>query len=529
MIRIQEVKLRLGHTSQDLIKAISTVLGIGQKEILNFQVLRQSVDARKKKSLHYVYIIDVETVAEEKVVRRLNSPRVTRIEKETYGFPVVSGSLPSRPVIIGAGPAGLFAGLFLSRAGLCPIILERGKTVAERIKDVKRFFEEGILDCESNIQFGEGGAGTFSDGKLTTLINDPRCDTVLSELVAAGAPKEILYQNKPHVGTDNLRKVVTTLREKIVSLGGEIRFQNKVTEFMVDKQQILAVRVNGGETISTSTLICAPGNGARDTFLALHETGVQLLPKALSIGVRIEHPADLINRAQYGPFANHPHLGAADYKMVHHSRNGYSAYTFCMCPGGMVVAAASENGGVVTNGMSEFARNRPNSNSALMVGVGPKEYGSSNPLAGIEFQRFWEKKAYISGGCNFWAPAQRVEDFIQDRYSKHWGEVKPSYLPGVVPGDLRDCLPAYVCAALKEGILAFNKKLNGFSLADAVLTGVETRSSSPVRIVRDGLYQTNITGLYSAGEGAGYAGGIMSAAVDGIKVAEAVVKGIKKL
>jgi len=518
------VKLPLGHSADELRAAVCDALGINDTHLVSYSVLRQSLDARHKDRLCFVYMVDAEVLNEEQVLASRQNAAVSKAVPFAYQYPSQRAPLSSRPVIVGAGPAGLFAGLLLARSGQRPIMLERGKPLEERHRDVGRFFSEGVLDSDSNVQFGEGGAGTYSDGKLTTLIRDSRCRKVLEEMVSAGAPKEILYKNKPHVGTDRIRQVVRSLRHTIEQHGGEFRFQHKVTDLVIEQGRITAVTVNGISTIESDVVIFAIGNSSRDTFDMLHAAGVMMTPKPFSIGVRIEHPRQLIDRAQYGRYAGHPQLGAADYKMVHHCSNGHSAYTFCMCPGGVVIAAASEAGGVVTNGMSYYARNKENSNSALLVGVGPAEFGCAHPLAGVAYQRQWETKAFLLGGSTYHAPVQLVNDFLADRPSTAIGSVKPSYRPGVVPGDLRECLPDNVCQTLKEAIVAFSRKLNGFALPDAVLTGVETRSSCPVRIVRDNQYQSNIQGLHPAGEGAGYAGGIMSSAVDGIKVAEAVLK-----
>jgi uncharacterized FAD-dependent dehydrogenase len=407
--------------------------------------------------------------------------------------------------------------------GYKPILLERGQDVENRSKNVEQFWEKGILNENSNVQFGEGGAGTFSDGKLTTLIKNPRCRKVLEEFVNHGAPEEILYSYKPHIGTDILKKVVKNLRLKIIELGGEFRFNCLVSDLIIENQKIKGVIVNNSEDILTEVVVLAVGHSARDTFQMLLNQGVKLKPKAFAIGVRIEHPQNLINEAQYGKFAGHENIGAADYKLVYHATNGRGAYTFCMCPGGVVVNAASEAKGIVTNGMSYFARDGVNANSALLVGVEPSDFKEEHPLAGIEFQRKWERLAFELAGKNYHAPAQLVGDFLLDRPSSGLGDVKPTLKPGITLIELKNCLPDFVVQTLREAIPFFGKKINGFAREDALLTGVETRSSSPVRIERLPDYQSiNISGLYPAGEGAGYAGGIVSAAVDGIMAAEAI-------
>jgi len=521
MIRLEQIRLPVGHTDDDLQKAVATVLKISPKDLKSLRVHRQGVDARHPQKIYLVYTVDVE-VPDENFILSQKTPHVSVATEVPYAVPN-SPAFAKRPLIVGTGPAGLFAGLLLARAGAKPLLLERGQPVGRRVTDVQSFWTQGTLNTESNVQFGEGGAGTFSDGKLGTSIGDPRCRWVLERLVAAGAPPEILYKAKPHVGTDRLRNVVKEIRHTIEEQGGAFRFGAKVTGLMVKEGRVTGVRVNDADVLESDSVVLAIGNAARDTFEMLHRGGVGMEPKPFSIGVRIEHPREWMDRGLHGSFAGHPQLGAADYKMVHHRGQGPSAYTFCMCPGGVVMAGASEEGGVVTNGMSAFARNHPNSNSALMVGVSPVDFGDDHPLAGVSFQRKWERKAFVVGGGGFKAPVQRVDDFLARRPSQRFGVVSPSYRPGVTLANLWECLPDFVGAGLSDALKAFNKRIENFTHPDALLTGVETRSSSPVRIRRDDSFQTNIRGLYPAGEGAGYAGGIMSSAVDGLRVAEKIL------
>lgn len=522
MIRIPEIKLSLDDDESRLIEEISRKLQIDKNSIRSYKIFKKSIDARKKNELHFVYTVDIEVNNEDTLLKKYGKKGVTKSPNYNYEFNKRAPEDFSRPVIVGFGPAGLFAALVLSQMGFRPIVLERGKSVDERAQDIEGFWKKGRLNPESNVQFGEGGAGTFSDGKLTTLIKDPRCRKVLEEFVLHGAPEEILYLNKPHIGTDILRDVVKNIRNTIISLGGEIRFNSKVTNLQITDGKVTGVEINNSEILNCNKVLLALGHSARDTFYMLHDKGLKITQKGFSIGVRIEHPQSLINQSQYGSFANHEKLGAADYKLSAHFDNGRSAYTFCMCPGGMVVAAASEEKVVVTNGMSYHARDKENANSALLVGVLPEDYGSEHPLAGVEFQRKWERMAFIAGGENYNAPAQRVGDFLKDRPSVKVGDIKPSYSPGVEMTDLRLCLPDYVTDTLKLALKDFDKKIKGFASDDVLMTGVETRSSSPIRIVRDDSLQSNIRGIYPVGEGAGYAGGIISAAVDGIRVAEEV-------
>lgn len=531
MLRLSNIKIRISEAADGnaeraaLRRKVLLKLGIRNEELKDFRIVKKSVDARKKEDIIYVYTVDVDTAQDKRLLAAGVSKGLVQAP-EVVIKPVCKGSerLAERPVVIGTGPAGLFAGLMLARNGYRPILLERGGDVDARTAAIRRFWEEGRLNPESNVQFGEGGAGTFSDGKLTTLISDPRCETVLKEFVAAGAPQEILYAGKPHIGTDLLKGVVKNLRRDIISHGGDVRFNSRVTDFVTEGGRMKAVVVNGGETVRCGVVLLAIGHSARDTFEALYRRGVVMNPKSFSIGVRIEHPQKLINLAQYGSSSEHPGLGAADYKLAYHAKSGRSAYTFCMCPGGFVVAAASEENRVVTNGMSEFKRDGENANSALLVGVTPADFPGDHPLAGIEFQRKWESLAFEAGGRDYKAPAQRIGDFLSDRVSAGWGDVKPTYLPGVVFAPLNQCLPGYVIETMKEAIVHFNTKIKGFAMPDGILTGVETRSSSPVRINRDDNFLSNIAGLYPVGEGAGYAGGIISAAVDGIKTAEKVME-----
>ncbi|MEN6461177.1 MAG: FAD-dependent protein [Syntrophomonas sp.] len=530
MIRLSDIKIRINKASnyemerQALRNIILSKLRINEKELIEFKIFKKSIDARKKDEIFYVYTIDAGVHNEKRIFGKGSSKGITPTPDLSYQFVRLgTEQMTERPVIIGMGPAGLFAGLMLARSSYMPIILERGEDVETRTAKINRFWNNSLLDTESNVQFGEGGAGTFSDGKLTTLINDRRCRTILEEFIKAGAPPEILYKSKPHVGTDMLKSTVKNIREEIIAYGGEVRFRSKVTDFIIKDGNIEAVVINDNERLNCKIILLAIGHSARDTFEVLHRRGIVMNQKSFSIGVRIEHPQDIIDKSQYGDAAGYPGLGAADYKLAYHSKSGRSAYTFCMCPGGYVVAAASEERCLVTNGMSEYMRDGNNANSALLVGVTPADYPSQHPLAGIEFQRRWEGLAYQLGGENYRAPAQLTGDFLADQPSTQWGSVKPTYKPGIVFAQLKNCLPDYVIETLKEAVMYFDTRIKGFAMPDSILTGVETRSSSPVRINRDENFLSNIQGIYPMGEGAGYAGGIMSSAVDGVKTAEKVM------
>ena len=531
MLRLNEIQLPLDHPEDALQTAILARLGIAAEEMLGYTIFRRSYDARKKTAVILTYSVDVDLKDENAILKRMKGDRSVIPTPDTnYHFVAQApGQLKSRPVVIGTGPCGLFAGLILAQMGFNPIILERGKAVRERTKDTWGLWRKRELQPESNVQFGEGGAGTFSDGKLWTQIKDPKHygRKVLTEFVKADAPDEIMYVSKPHIGTFRLVKMVEQMRASIEALGGEFRFQQKVEDIDIkwenDRGQVRAIVLASGETIVTDHVVLAIGHSARDTFQMLYDRGVYIEAKPFSLGFRIEHPQSLIDRCRFGPSAGNPILGAADYKLVHHSTNGRAVYSFCMCPGGTVVAATSEPGRVVTNGMSQYSRNERNANSGIVVGITPDDY-PGHPLAGIAFQRQWESRAFELGGGTYDAPGQLVGDFIAGRPSTTLGSVIPSYKPGVHLGDLSTALPDYAIAAIREALPVFDKQIRGFAMNDAVLTGVETRTSSPVRIKRhdDNLQSLNTTGLFPAGEGAGYAGGIMSAAIDGIRVAEAV-------
>ena len=530
MLRLTEVKLPLDHCASEIETAILKRLAIAASELLGYSIFRRAVDARKPSAIALIYTLDVETKDQAAILQRLREDRQVSITPDTsYQFVARAPSAPAlRPIVIGSGPCGLFAGLILAQMGFRPLILERGKVVRERTKDTFRLWRNGELNPESNVQFGEGGAGTFSDGKLYSQIKDPlhHGRKVLTELVNAGAPPEILFVSKPHIGTFRLVGIVENMRASIQALGGEIRFQSKVTDLDIGNGAVRGVVLADGEHIAADHVVLAVGHSARDTFQMLYDRGIHVEAKAFSIGLRIEHPQTLIDRVRFRDKAGHPRLGAADYKLVHHCGNGRSVYSFCMCPGGTVVAAASEPGRVVTNGMSQYSRNERNANAGIVVGVTPSDY-PGHPLAGIEFQRQWEERAFAMGGGTYEAPGQRVGDFLAGLASTKPGAVLPSYTPGIRWTDLSNCLPDYAIAALREALPAFDKQIKGFAMEDAVLTGVETRTSSPLRIARnDALQSLNMRGLYPAGEGAGYAGGILSAAVDGIKVAEAVALSI---
>ncbi|MDB5750411.1 MAG: dependent oxidoreductase [Ramlibacter sp.] len=550
MLRITELRLPLDHADDAVRAAVVRRLGIADADLLSCEVFRRAYDARKKSAIVLTYTVDCQLRDEAAVLAaRQGDPHVKPAPDTRYRF---AGHAPAdffaterpRPLVVGFGPCGIFAALLLAQMGLRPIVLERGKEVRQRTQDTWGLWRRGVLDPESNVQFGEGGAGTFSDGKLWSQISDPRHLTrkVLAEFVKAGAPDEILFVSKPHIGTFRLVGVVEKMRAEIVALGGEVRFGQQVSDVLIERAgeqaQLRGVTLASGEQLRADHVVLALGHSARDTFTMLHERGVFMEAKPFSVGFRIEHPQGLIDNARFGPNAGNPILGAADYKLVHHAKNGRSVYSFCMCPGGTVVAATSEPDRVVTNGMSQYSRNERNANAGIVVGVTPQDYrqdgateGPVNPLDGMRFQRLWESRAFELGEGGYVAPGQLVGDFVKRQRSSVLGKVLPSYQPGVRLTDLaqpgRGSLPEYALDAIREALPAFERQIAGFAMPDAVLTGVETRTSSPLRITRDRQHQSlNVRGLYPAGEGAGYAGGIMSAGVDGIEVAESVARAL---
>ena len=549
MLRLTELRLPLDHAPDALRAAILKRLDINGAELIDFAVFKRSYDARKKSALLFVYSVDVTVKNESLLLKKNRLDPHLKPSPDTQYHPIADACRDSfateklRPVVVGFGPCGIFAALILAQMGFKPIVLERGKQVRERTADTFALWRKKILNPESNVQFGEGGAGTFSDGKLYSQIKDPRYlgRKVMMEFVRAGAPPEIMYVSKPHVGTFRLVGVVEKMRAEIIALGGEVRFMHRVTNLQIEAGQLRGVTVldvanNRSEQIRSDHVVLALGHSARDTFQMLHDCGVHLESKAFSIGFRIEHPQSLIDTARLGANAGNALLGAADYKLVHHASNGRSVYSFCMCPGGTVVAATSEENCVVTNGMSQYSRNERNANAGIVVGIDPRDY-PGGPMAGIEFQRVWESRAFALGGGTYEAPGQLVGDFIAGKKSTQLGEVMPSYLPGVHLVDLggdtdgeNASLPGYAITAIREAIPAFDQQIRGFAMHDAILTGVETRTSSPIRITRNEDYQSlNVKGLFPAGEGASYAGGILSAGVDGIKVAEAVARSMLKM
>jgi uncharacterized FAD-dependent dehydrogenase len=533
MIRISELALSLEHTPEQLRDAAIKRLQIPADDLLDMLVFKRSYDARKKNTeITFVYILHLTVKDEASVLARFADDPHVRPAPDTEYHPVAQApaGLTERPLVVGFGPCGLFAALLLAQMGFKPIVLERGKEVRQRTKDTWALWRNKTLTPESNVQFGEGGAGLFSDGKLYSQIKDPKFygRKVMQEFVRAGAPEEILYVSKPHIGTFRLTGVVSAMREEIKALGGEVRFEHKVTDLLLEDEQVKGVVLANGETLHSRHVVMALGHSARDTFRMLHSREVFMEAKPFAIGFRIEHPQSLIDKARLGKYAGHDALGAADYKLVYHAKNGRAVYSFCMCPGGTVVAATSEPERVVTNGMSQYSRNERNANAGIVVGINPGEDFPGSPLGGIEFQEQLESRAYELGGKDYCAPGQLVGDFIRGKASSKLGEVEPSYKPGVLLGDLAPSLPEYAITAIREALPAFGKQIRGFDRPDAVLTGIETRTSSPVRMTRDNdtLQSLNVRGLFPAGEGAGYAGGILSAGVDGVRIAEAVARSI---
>lgn len=527
MLKITGVRSETGNAQQDFSVVISEILKIPQKNIQQIKILKQSLDARKTNAPIYIYSFLVSVTNEKDVLTQNKLPNVEKYHDNPYRFEYQDMTSKMRPVIVGSGPSGLFCGLMLARAGLKPILLERGEDVDKRSVSVQKFWKTGTLTKHSNVQFGEGGAGTFSDGKLTTGVNDPRISFILNEFVNFGAPQDIQYSSKPHIGTNYLKPIVKNIRNEIIILGGEIRFRTVLTDLTIKDGMLKSVLTESHgkkENLETNHLILAIGHSARDTFKMLHNRGIPMIQKPFSVGVRIEHPREWINQIQYKKASENKELPAADYKMACHLENGRSAYTFCMCPGGVVVASSTEENQVVTNGMSYYKRDAINSNSALLVSVNPSDFEDDHPLTGIQFQRDMEQKAFELGGSNYNAPCQLLDDFLKGIPSKGPKTVLPSYTPNVTYTDLSLCLPNFVTETLRQAILEFDKKMHGFARKDAILTGVETRSSSPLRIVRDEAMQSSIKNIYPCGEGAGYAGGIMSCAIDGIKCAEQICK-----
>ena len=542
MLRLTDIKLDLNHQPEELRQAVLDKLNLSDEQLINFTVFKRGYDARKKNVITLIYTLDIETPLEAELLTTFEKDHNVKATPDMRYKYVAQApvEITERPVVIGFGPCGLFVGLVLAQMGFKPIILERGKEVRERTKDTFGFWRKKVLNTESNVQFGEGGAGTFSDGKLYSQVKDPKhySRKVLNEFVEAGAPEEILYVSKPHIGTFKLVTMIEKMRAKIIALGGEIRFSQRVDELHIEGEgearKVTGLTLATGEVIKSNHVALAIGHSARDTFAMLHEKGVFIKAKPFSVGFRIEHEQSVIDEARFGENAGHPILGAADYKLVHHCTNGRSVYSFCMCPGGTVVAAASEEGRLVTNGMSQYSRHERNANSAIVVGISPEDYDENgskdNVLAGIEFQRRLEETAFKLGGENYDAPVQLVGDFLAGRKSGEHGAVEPSYKPGVKYCDLSEALPDYAVTAIREALPAFERKIKGFSMNEATLTAVETRTSSPIQITRDKetLQSLNAKGLYPAGEGAGYAGGILSAGIDGIKVAEAMALSMLK-
>jgi len=533
VIRITELSLPLDCPDDALRKAIVQRLQIRDAELLDFSIFKRSHDARRKSSsITFVYIVDVTTQDDAAILKKRQHDRRISLAPDTAYYPVAQAptNLATRPLVVGFGPGGLFAALLLAQMGFKPIVLERGRDVRRRTQDTWALWRKNILTPESNVQFGEGGAGLFSDGKLYSQIKDPKFygRKVMREFVRVGAPAEILYVNKPHIGTFRLTSVVAAMRHEIIALGGEVRFESKVTDLLIDGGQVQGVQLASGDVLHSRHVVLALGHSSRDTLRMLWQRGIFLEPKPFSIGFRIEHPQSLIDRARLGRFAGHPALGAADYKLVHHANNGRTVYSFCMCPGGTVVAATSEPQRVVTNGMSQYSRKERNANAGIVVGIAPEQDYPGGPLAGIELQERLESQAFLLGGSDYCAPGQLVGDFVRGVASTQLGEVAPSYQPGVCLGNLANALPGYAVDAIREALPAFGRQIRGFDRDDAVLTGVETRTSSPVRITRnpESLESLNVRGVYPCGEGAGYAGGILSAAVDGIRVAEAVARNL---
>ena len=525
MLRINNLKIRDNLSTSEVFFIAIKKASIKKDDVISWKISKKSIDARKKADVHFIYSIDLNLKDEKKYLmhKNKNLEKINDIRFPDYKISkkCLKDSSQKPPIIIGAGPSGLFAALTLIQNGITPIVIEQGKPIEERQNDVNLFRTTGKLNTLSNVQFGEGGAGTFSDGKLTSGISSPYCKKVLQEFVNFGAPEEILYNSKPHIGTDNLLNIIRNIRNYIISKGGIFLFNEKVTDFEICNQKITAIHCS--KRIECDNVILAIGHSSRDTFETLYKLGVNMEAKNFSVGVRIEHLQSMINSSQYGSITKLK-LPPASYKLAYHSPNGRSCYTFCMCPGGVVIASSSEPNSIVTNGMSNFSRNGINSNSALLVNVTPSDFKNSSPLAGIYFQKELEEKAFNLGGQNYFAPIQRVEDFLLNKKSEFIGKVKPSYIPGTTLSNLNDILPDFVSNTLKEGIKYFDTKLHGFGDADSLLTGVETRSSSPVKIIRNEHLSSNIHGLYPCGEGAGYAGGIMSAAVDGIKCAISILE-----